>query len=194
MANLISKSVTSLAAFALGAVMTVTAAEAQQETRTVTGERYAPTIWVDPDGCEHWVMDDGFEGYMSPHTTRQGIPVCHRGNVCGVMNSDQFFATNSHRISASGAARLQEFFRSAQATSFIIAGHTDDVGNDNNNKRLSMARAATVRNALIAEGLDAKRFQAIGLGETMPLVKNDSAEHRAKNRRVEFLLSISEAN
>ena len=116
MANLISKSVTSLAAFALGAVMTVTAAEAQQGTRTVTGERYAPTIWVDPDGCEHWVMDDGFEGYMSPHTTRQGIPVCHRGNVCGVMNSDQFFATNSHRISASGAARLQEFFRSAQAT------------------------------------------------------------------------------
>ena len=102
MANLISKSVTSLAAFALGAVMTVTAAKAQQGTRTVTGERYAPTIWVDPDGCEHWVMDDGFEGYMSPHTTRQGIPVCHRGNVCGVMNSDQFFATNSHRISAYG--------------------------------------------------------------------------------------------
>ena len=28
-------------------------------------ERYVPTIWVDPDGCEHWVMDDGAEGYMS---------------------------------------------------------------------------------------------------------------------------------
>ena len=28
-------------------------------------ERYVPTIWVDPDGCEHWVMDDGAEGYIA---------------------------------------------------------------------------------------------------------------------------------
>ena len=76
MANLISKSVTSLADFALGAVMTVTAAEAQQGTRTVTGERCAPTIWVDPDGCEHWVMDDGFEGYLSQRLDPYGKPVC----------------------------------------------------------------------------------------------------------------------
>ena len=76
MANLISKSVTSLAAFALGAVMTVTAAEAQQGTRTVTGERYATTIWVDPDGYEHWVMDDGFEGYLSQRLDPYGKPVC----------------------------------------------------------------------------------------------------------------------
>ena len=76
MANLISKSVTSLAAFALGDVMTVTAAEAQQGTRTVTGERYAPTIWVDPDECEHWVMDDGFEGYLSQRLDPYGKPVC----------------------------------------------------------------------------------------------------------------------
>ena len=32
-------------------------------------ERYVPTIWVDPDGCEHWVMDDGAEGYISSHLT-----------------------------------------------------------------------------------------------------------------------------
>ena len=76
MANLISKSVTSLADSALGAVMTVTAAEAQQGTRTVTGERCAPTIWVDPDGCEHWVMDDGFEGYLSQRLDPYGKPVC----------------------------------------------------------------------------------------------------------------------
>ena len=35
-------------------------------------ERYVPGIWVDPDGCEHWVMDDGAEGYMTPHVTRDG--------------------------------------------------------------------------------------------------------------------------
>ncbi len=45
---------------------------------TLLAERYEPTIWIDPDGCEHWVMDDGWEGYMTPHVTRDGKPVCHR--------------------------------------------------------------------------------------------------------------------
>ena len=78
-----------LAAAVIGISVTASFAEAQSGQRVVVGERYVPTIWVDPDGCEHWVMDDGWEGYMSPHVTRQGIPVCRRGNVCGVMNSDQ---------------------------------------------------------------------------------------------------------
>ena len=68
-----------------------------QQTAT-TGRDYTPTIWVDPDGCEHWVMDDGWEGYMTPNVNRQGIPVCRRGKVCGVMNSDQLFATDSARV------------------------------------------------------------------------------------------------
>lgn len=44
--------------------------------RVIRAERYTPTIWVDPDGCEHWVFDDGFEGYMTPHVRRDGRPVC----------------------------------------------------------------------------------------------------------------------
>jgi outer membrane protein OmpA-like peptidoglycan-associated protein len=184
-ANLISKSVTSLAAFALGAVMTVTAAEAQQGTRTVTGERYAPTIWVDPDGCEHWVMDDGFEGYMSPHTTRQGIPVCHRGNVCGVMNSDQFFATNSHNISRSGRDQLANFFRSATASAYIIAGHTDSRASDDYNMRLSYNRAATV--ASIAKSVGKRVADVRGYGERMPRASNKTRNGMAQNRRVEII-------
>jgi len=65
---------------------------------------------IDPDGCEHWVIDDGVEGYMSPYTNRQGIPVCCRGDVCGVMEFDPFFATYSARISAAGRERLAQFF------------------------------------------------------------------------------------
>ena len=45
-------------------------------TRTVLGERYIPNIWVDPDGCEHWVMDDGVEGYLSARLDPYGKPVC----------------------------------------------------------------------------------------------------------------------
>lgn len=46
--------------------------------RRIIAERFTPTIWVDPDGCEHWVLDDGAEGFMTPHVTRDGRPVCNR--------------------------------------------------------------------------------------------------------------------
>lgn len=36
----------------------------------------AATIWVDPDGCKHWVVDDGIEGYMSPVLNIDGTPDC----------------------------------------------------------------------------------------------------------------------
>ena len=40
-------------------------------------------VWVDPDGCQHWYIDDGIEGYMSPRLNRDGTPKCQdtRGTV-----------------------------------------------------------------------------------------------------------------
>ncbi|PCJ77021.1 MAG: hypothetical protein COA53_02100 [Rhodobacteraceae bacterium] len=38
-------------------------------------------IWVDGNGCDHWIIDDGFEGYMSPRLTDEGKPVCREGAV-----------------------------------------------------------------------------------------------------------------
>jgi outer membrane protein OmpA-like peptidoglycan-associated protein len=153
--------------------------------QTVTGERYVPTIWVDPDGCEHWVMDDGAEGYMTPNVNRQGIPVCRRGNLCGVMNSDQFFATDSYRISAAGQDRLREFFTQATATSFIITGHTDSRASDAYNMRLSQNRANSV--ARVAQTAGARIADVRGYGERQPVASNATAEGMAKNRRVEII-------
>ncbi len=51
--------------------------------RRILAERFTPTIWTDPDGCEHWVMDDGAEGYMTPHVRRDGRPVCNRATAQG---------------------------------------------------------------------------------------------------------------
>ncbi|PRD36811.1 UNVERIFIED_CONTAM: oprF [Trichonephila clavipes] len=87
-----------------------------------------------------------------------------------------------------------KFFSQQPNLRAVIAGHTDDIGKEAPNQKLSQARAETVLKALVAKGLDGKRFKALGLGESMPLVANDSAENRAKNRRVEFLLSTSETN
>lgn len=151
---------------------------------TVRAERYIPTIWVDPDGCEHWVMDDGFEGFMTPHVTRQGIPVCRRGNTCAVMNSDQLFATNQAVINGSNKKRLQQFFQSAGATAYIIDGHTDSRASDEYNMRLSKRRANAV--AQVARSVGARVSATRGYGERVPKASNRSASGKAANRRVEI--------
>nr|WP_246423300.1 OmpA family protein [Sulfitobacter undariae] len=147
--------------------------------------QYIPTIWVDPDGCEHWVMDDGAEGYMTPHTNRQGIPVCRRGNVCGVLQSDQFFATDSARISQGGKARLRDFFSKTGAVSYIITGHTDSRASDEYNMRLSQNRANSV--AKIAQSTGVRIADVRGYGERMPAASNATSAGMAKNRRVEII-------
>ncbi len=156
-----------------------------QNTRTVVGEQYIPGIWVDPDGCEHWVMDDGVEGYMTPHTDRKGIPVCRRVNTCGVVNTDQFFATDSYRISKHGQQRLAEFFQSAGAVSYIIAGHTDSRASDSYNMKLSYNRAMAV--ARVAQTVGARIADVRGFGERQPVASNGTTEGMAKNRRVEII-------
>lgn len=173
------------AAAALIALGATVQASAQGAEREYIGERYAPTIWVDPDGCEHWVMDDGWEGYMTPHVTRQGIPVCRRGNTCAVVNSDQLFKTDSYRISQQGKARLAQFFKSAGATSYIIAGHTDSRASDDYNMRLSLNRANAV--ASVAASVGARIADVRGYGERMPVAPNNSAGNMQKNRRVEII-------
>lgn len=183
-----------LAAAALGIALVASTAEAQQpsifgnNTPSQTGRdkgQYIPTISVTPDGCEAWVMDDGAEGYAVNNVNRQGIPVCHNVNVCGVMYSDQFFATDSHRITASGKAQLRDFFQKSTAYAFIIAGHTDSRASDSYNMRLSYNRANAVAN--VAKSAGARIADVRGYGERMPAASNNTHAGMAKNRRVEIM-------
>lgn len=182
------KSALSMLAAAAVAVSSVLAAPlSAQETRTVIGERYVPTIWVDPDGCEHWVMDDGAEGYMTSHLTPDGKPVCRKGVMCGMMPTDQFFATDKHYINAAGRERLREFFRKTQPTTraYVIAGHTDSRASDEYNIRLSQRRASAV--ADVARSVSGVRINDVrAYGERDPRVPNTSAANMAENRRVEI--------
>lgn len=160
---------------------------AQTGQRTIKGERYIPTIWVDPDGCEHWVMDDGAEGFMTPHVTPDGKPVCRRGNICGVMPTDQFFASDKHYINAAGRKRLGEFFKKARANgarAFVVAGHTDSRASDEYNIGLSQRRAHAV--AKVGRSVGARIADVRAYGERDPRVANTSADNMAQNRRVEI--------
>jgi outer membrane protein OmpA-like peptidoglycan-associated protein len=80
------------------------------------------------------------------------------------------------------AQRLKE---KANVT-IAIEGHTDDVGNSEYNEKLGMRRAETVMKELAALGVDRGRMSAASLGETKPLIGQETAWARAVNRRVEF--------
>jgi outer membrane protein OmpA-like peptidoglycan-associated protein len=82
-----------------------------------------------------------------------------------------------------------DFLKKNPGVKVEIHGHTDDVGNDQDNMNLSKDRAYTVYELLISMGIDKSRVTAFrGFGETKPLVPNTSDANRAKNRRTEFLV------
>jgi len=73
-----------------------------------------------------------------------------------------------------------------EVTLVRVEGHTDSDGDDASNMNLSKARSASATKWLVDHNIACKRLMPVGFGETKPLVANDSAENKAKNRRVSF--------
>lgn len=99
------------------------------------------------------------------------------------------FATNKTRILSRSEQALNDLYmylaRNPQVRVKIV-GHTDNVGKDEANQKLSDGRANAVMNELIERGISADRLQAEGRGETQPIDTNDTEEGRQNNRRVEI--------
>ena len=72
--------------------------------------------------------------------------------------------------------------------SLSLQGHADSIGTDDYNLALSQRRAVSVRNYLVAHGVDSSRLEPSGYGESKPDASNDTADGRAQNRRVEFVV------
>lgn len=100
-----------------------------------------------------------------------------------------YFRTGSSSLNSRSDALL------ATATNIInrcpdlnieIVGHTDSVGGDDSNLNLSIDRANSVLQYLLVQGVGTDRLTSIGHGETRPIVPNDTARNRSRNRRIEF--------
>lgn len=72
------------------------------------------------------------------------------------------------------------------AARIVVDGHTDNVGGDADNQRLSEARAQAVVAWLTQHGVAASRLTAHGFGKTQPAYPNDTPANRAKNRRIQI--------
>src|SRR5712671_5963097 len=106
--------------------------------------------------------------------------------------SDVLFKTGSYELLSAARERL------AKISGIVIAhpglhleveGHTDAVGSDDYNQKLSENRAQAVRDYLVQQGISDNSIVSRGLGKTQPVATNDTAEGRQQNRRVELVLS-----
>jgi OOP family OmpA-OmpF porin len=80
---------------------------------------------------------------------------------------------------------LVSFLNNREEVKIEIAGHTDNVGKDADNLKLSQQRAESIRNYLIKKGIEGSRIIANGYGASLPIADNDTDEGRQKNRRTE---------
>jgi len=102
------------------------------------------------------------------------------------------FASNSSTIRDYSMGKVEEFANfllKNRGSVVTIIGHTDSVGSASLNKSLSYRRANSVVQALIAKGISPSRIHAEGKGESMPIASNKTEDGKAKNRRIEAILS-----
>jgi len=112
-----------------------------------------------------------------------------RGRVMTL--SGAAFSSGQHRLlpeARDNLDRVVEFVQRYPGQRIRIEGHTDSRGSANLNQDLSQRRADSVRQALIEEGVDASRIEAVGLGQDRPVADNGSEQGRAQNRRVEIVV------
>jgi len=122
-----------------------------------------------------------------PNTPR-GAKVNEQG--CWVL-SDVLFAFDSAEIRPEFTSELDAVAAVLKANPGLkveVQGHTDSVGSEAYNKKLSLRRAQAVVNYLVSKGVDPARLKAEGYGSSMPIASNDTPEGRAKNRRVQFVV------
>ena len=112
------------------------------------------------------------------------------GTVVQLVNIQ--FEFNSSALtpdSEEGVEMLKAFLESHPEIAVELAGHTDNVGSDAYNLKLSQERAEVVRQALVDKGIAPERLTAKGYGATKPIYPNDTDGHRAMNRRTEMILN-----
>jgi OmpA-OmpF porin, OOP family len=98
------------------------------------------------------------------------------------------FATGSAVLTEGSITQLSDLVKIMRAYSKVaikIEGHTDNKGNAQSNKKLSLSRAESVMKFLKTSGIDASRMSVAGLGSDKPTADNNTEEGRAKNRRIE---------
>ena len=111
--------------------------------------------------------------------------------------ADAFFDFDKSVLKPEGKAKLDDLvgkIKDINLEVIIAVGHTDSVGSDAYNQKLSVRRSEAVKAYLVSKGIEKNRVYTEGKGEKQPVADNKTAEGRAKNRRVEIEVVGTRAN
>ena len=111
--------------------------------------------------------------------------------------ADAFFDFDKSVLKPEGRAKLDDLVGKIKGINLeviIAVGHTDSIGSDAYNQRLSVRRAEAVKAYLVSKGIERNRIYTEGKGEKQPIADNRTAVGRAKNRRVEVEVVGTRAN
>ena len=153
-------------------------------------------VKVDERGCPLDSDGDGVPDYMDKcPDTPKGTKVDEKG--CPLVGEKLLiihginFEFDSAKISKDSESILNRAVATLRENPTIkvrIEGHTDSIGSEGYNLKLSQRRANAVRDYLVSKGIASERLEALGKGEAFPIVSNKTREARSQNRRVEFIV------
>lgn len=151
--------------------------------RSGTGLCWHTGYWTPADsvaGC-----DGALVAAATPAAPAAPVPTAEKVTFA----ADAFFDFDKATLKPDGKAKLDDLaskLNSLNLEVIIAVGHTDSVGSDAYNQKLSIRRAEAVKGYLVNKGVDEKRVYTEGKGEKQPVATNKTAAGRAQNRRVEI--------
>ncbi|SNR51336.1 OmpA family protein [Lutibacter flavus] len=148
--------------------------------------------WPDTDGDGVLDKDDNCINVVGT-ASNNGCPEITAVEVAKLEDlfKTVYFDTSKDSFKSETIARLDEaaqIMAKYPTAKFAISGHTDSVGNNASNLKLSEKRATAVKNYLTSKGVSGNNLTAKGFGEDMPIASNNTKSGRAENRRVEVKL------
>ena len=172
------------------------------------------TYWSEPENlgetinttgrdCWYKISTDGKTAYYAQKNGRKHniyaitLPEDKRPETITVLKANEavaienlLFETGSDKIMPASLPELKRIanFIATYGYKVRLAGHTDNIGKPEDNKKLSEARAHAVRRQLIEYGCSPEQIKAFGYGDLKPVAPNDTEEGRALNRRVEITI------
>lgn len=172
---------------------------------TASGAASAQTVdnWRNPfgdvwkNGTNELCWRDAFWTPATGISGCDGVPVAQQKQKAKpapvatkvVFNADTFFDFDKSTLKPEGRQLLDQVAQqvaSIDLETIIAVGHTDSIGSDAYNQKLSERRAASVKEYLVGKGIDPNRIYTEGKGKNSPVASNKTKEGRAQNRRVEI--------
>ena len=189
------KNLKNLAAFvATAALATAAMAQTVDNWRSASGD-----VWKSATGdCWRdatWTPATAAPGCGAVEAPKAAAPVAAASKV--TYAADAFFDFDKSVVKPAGKAKLDDLVAKIKGINLeviIAVGHTDSIGSDAYNQKLSVRRAEAVKAYLVSKGIEKNRVYTEGKGEKQPVASNKTKEGRAKNRRVEIEVVGTRAN